>query len=155
MKSFVIFAIVLTVVYVIYYTVVIVQDLYGKPKEEKSQAESFDLSDMTDEDESITVTESEGGFSVGDNRYDTSLEGQQPTDTNTTRQANGVSVLNKVNAKLEGKLEEVQATSEEGMYSDELFRLMMAKGIRFGHPQVPASFGVHPHKFRRTLQPWQ
>lgn len=137
MKSFVIFAIVLTVVYVIYYTVVIVQDLYGKPKEEKSQAESFDLSDMTDEDESITVTESEGGFSVGDNRYDTSLEGQQPTDTNTTRQANGVSVLNKVNAKLEGKLEEVQAASEDGMYSDELFRLMMAKGISFGHPQVP------------------
>lgn len=136
MKSFVIFAIVLTVVYVIYYTVVIVQDLYGKPKEEKSQAESFDLSDMTDEDESITVTESEGGFSVGDNRYDTSLEGQQPTDTDTTRQANGVSVLTKVNAKLEGKLEEVQGVSEDGMYSDELFRLMMAKGIRSGHPQV-------------------
>lgn len=137
MKSFVIFAIVLTVVYVIYYTVVIVQDLYGKPKEEKNQAESFDLSDMTDEDESVTVTESEGGFSVGDNRYDTSLEGQQPTDTDATRQANGVSVLPKVNAKLEGKLEEVQATSEDGMYSDELFRLMMAKGIRSGHPQVP------------------
>lgn len=137
MKSFVIFAIVLTVVYVIYYTVVIVQDLYGKPKEEKNKAESFDLSDMTDEDESITVTESEGGFSVGDNRYDTSLEGQQPTDTDATRQANGVSVLTKVNAKLEGKLEEVQATSEDGMYSDELFRLMMTKGIRPGHPQVP------------------
>lgn len=137
MKSFVIFAIVLTVVYVIYYTVVIVQDLYGKPKEEKNQAESFDLSDMTNEDESISVTESEGGFSVGDNRYDTSLEGQQPTDTDATRQANGVSVLTKVNAKLEGKLEEVQATSEDGMYSDELFRLMMTKGIRPGHPQVP------------------
>ena len=50
MKSFVIFAIVVTIIYVIYYTVIIVQDLYGKPKDEKSQGESFDVSDMTDED---------------------------------------------------------------------------------------------------------
>lgn len=35
MKSFVIFAIVVTIIYVIYYTVIIVQDLYGKPKDEK------------------------------------------------------------------------------------------------------------------------
>ena len=53
MKSFVIFAIVVTIIYVIYYTVIIVQDLYGKPKDEKSQGESFDVSDMTDEEESI------------------------------------------------------------------------------------------------------
>ena len=52
MKSFVIFAIVVTIIYVIYYTVIIVQDLYGKPKDEKSQGESFDVSDMTDEEES-------------------------------------------------------------------------------------------------------
>ena len=39
MKGFVIFAIVVTVIYVIYYTVIIVQDLYGKPKDEKSQGE--------------------------------------------------------------------------------------------------------------------
>lgn len=67
MKSFVIFAIVVTIIYVIYYTVIIVQDLYGKPKDEKSQGESFDVSDMTDEEESIAVSESDGGFSVGDN----------------------------------------------------------------------------------------
>ena len=38
------------------YTVIIVQDLYGKPKDEKSQGESFDVSDMTDEEESIAVS---------------------------------------------------------------------------------------------------
>ena len=48
MKSFVIFAIVVTIIYVIYYTVIIVQDLYGKPKDEKSQGESIDVSAMTD-----------------------------------------------------------------------------------------------------------
>ena len=73
MKSFVIFAIVVTIIYVIYYTVIIVQDLYGKPKDEKSQGESFDVSDMTDEEESIAVSESDGGFSVGDN-----LQRRQP-----------------------------------------------------------------------------
>ncbi len=76
MKSFVIFAIVVTIIYVIYYTVIIVQDLYGKPKDEKSQGESFDVSDMTDEEESIAVSESDGGFSVGDNQYETSLRGE-------------------------------------------------------------------------------
>ena len=74
MKSFVIFAIVVTIIYVIYYTVIIVQDLYGKPKDEKSQGESFDVSDMTDEEESIAVSESDGGFSVGDNQYETAYE---------------------------------------------------------------------------------
>ena len=86
MKSFVIFAIVVTIIYVIYYTVIIVQDLYGKPKDEKSQGESFDVSDMTDEEESIAVSESYGGFSVGDNQYETatrrsslqSLQRRQP-----------------------------------------------------------------------------
>lgn len=37
MKSFVIFAIVVTIIYVIYYTVIIVQDLYGKPKPEGTE----------------------------------------------------------------------------------------------------------------------
>ena len=80
MKSFVIFAIVVTIIYVIYYTVIIVQDLYGKPKDEKSQGESFDVSDMTDEEESIAVSESDGGFSVGDTRRSSlqSLQRRQP-----------------------------------------------------------------------------
>ena len=88
MKSFVIFAIVVTVIYVIYYTVIIVQDLYGKPKDEKSQGESFDVSDMTDEEESIAVSESDGGFSVGDNQYETAYEEKQlaePTAEATDR----------------------------------------------------------------------
>ena len=86
MKSFVIFAIVVTVIYVIYYTVIIVQDLYGKPKDEKSQDESFDVSDMTDEEESIAVSESDGGFSVGDNQYETAYEEKQLAEpTNEAR----------------------------------------------------------------------
>lgn len=106
MKSFVIFAIVLTVVYVIYYTVVIVQDLYGKPKEEKSNTESFDVSDMTDEDESVAVSESDGGFSVGDNEYETTYEERQEEEkVEGKKVVEGASVLEKMQAKVEDKME--------------------------------------------------
>ena len=74
MKGFVIFAIVVTVLYIIYYTVLIVQDLYGKPKDEAVKGETFDVSDMTDEDDSVTVSENEGGFSVGESQYQTAYE---------------------------------------------------------------------------------
>ena len=103
MKSFVIFAIVVTIIYVIYYTVIIVQDLYGKPKDEKSQGESFDVSDMTDEEESIAVSESDGGFSVGDNQYETAYE---------------------------EKMEEVNTTYSDPMYSEELNNTIIARGLR-------------------------
>ena len=77
MKGFVIFAIVVTVLYIIYYTVLIVQDLYGKPKDEAVKGETFDVSDMTDEDDSVTVSENEGGFSVGESQYQTDYEERQ------------------------------------------------------------------------------
>ena len=71
--------------YIIYYAIVIVQDLYGKPKEETRNAESFDVSDMAAEDESIAVSESGGGFSVGDNRYETSFEERQEESAATEK----------------------------------------------------------------------
>ena len=43
MSPFFIFAIVLTVAYLIYYTVVILHDLYGKKGEKKPEAESFEI----------------------------------------------------------------------------------------------------------------
>ena len=107
MKSFVIFAIVVTIIYVIYYTVIIVQDLYGKPKDEKSQGESFDVSDMTDEEESIAVSESDGGFSVG-----------KPH------------VLEKIQSAIEKKMEEVNTTYSDPMYSEELNNTIIARGLR-------------------------
>ncbi len=89
MKSFVIFAVIVTVIYAIYYTVVIMQDLYGKPKDEKTEAESFDVSDMTDEEESVAVSESDGGFSVGDDRYETAYEEKQLAEPQESGVATG------------------------------------------------------------------
>lgn len=138
MKSFVIFAIVLTVVYVIYYTVVIVQDLYGKPKEEKSNTESFDVSDMADEDESVAVSENEGGFSVGDNEYETTYEERQEEESVEGKKVvEGASVLEKMQAKVEDKMESTQPAFSDEMFAADLNRIMLAKGIQpAGRPKV-------------------
>ena len=61
MKAYFIFAIALTVAYIIYYAVMIARDLYGKNEEKiKSGEEEFDVSDF-DEEESVSVVENDKG----------------------------------------------------------------------------------------------
>ena len=160
MKGFVIFAIVVTVLYIIYYTVLIVHDLYGKPKDEAVKGETFDVSDMTDEDDSVTVSENEGGFSVGESQYQTDYEerqlesgnGQEPEAANQAQSAAGntvsgntpspsfsvpeVSVADKLHAKVDGKLEEAECSFSDPVYAEELNKLLLAKGIRPGRASI-------------------
>ena len=160
MKGFVIFAIVVTVLYIIYYTVLIVQDLYGKPKDEAVKGETFDVSDMTDEDDSVTVSENEGGFSVGESQYQTDYEERQlesgngqeaeaayqtPSAADNAVSGNTpspsfsvpeVSVAEKLQAKVDGKLEEAECSFSDPVYAEELNKLLLAKGIRPGHASV-------------------
>ena len=63
MNSYFIFAIVLTVAYIIYYAVIIAHDIYGKKGTDKPNEEVFDLG-APEEEESVAVTESETGFSM-------------------------------------------------------------------------------------------
>ena len=51
MSPFLIFAIVLTVAYIIYYAVMITRDLYGKKDEENKHEEVFDVGDMDELEE--------------------------------------------------------------------------------------------------------
>ena len=73
MKSYFIFAVVLTVAYLIYYAVIIVQDLYGKKGTGKTDEEVFDLG-APDDEQSVDVTESETGLSIGSEKYETEAE---------------------------------------------------------------------------------
>lgn len=134
MKSFIIFAIVVTVVYVIYYAVTIVRDLYGKPKDERSQAESFDVSGMADEEESVSVSESDGGFSVGDNRYGTAYEERQLVESHddgqTTQEAIKPHIMERIQVAVEGKMEEVVSVYSDPVYAEELNNIIIARGIR-------------------------
>ena len=71
MKAYFIFAIALTVAYIIYYAVMVARDLYGKNGEKiKSGEEEFDVSDF-DEEESVSVVENDKGFNIGDIEYET------------------------------------------------------------------------------------
>ena len=71
MSPFVIFAISLTIAYVIYYAVMITRDMYGKKEENKSNEEVFDVSNITEEEAAVAVNESDGGFSIANKQYDT------------------------------------------------------------------------------------
>ena len=76
MKSYFIFAIFLTTAYIIYYIVIIAQELYGKKKNGKPEEEVFDIdSGEEEEEESISVTESDTGFNVGSEQYETEYGG--------------------------------------------------------------------------------
>ena len=74
MSPFVIFAISLTIAYVIYYAVMITRDLYGKKEENKSNEEVFDVSNITEEEAAVAVNENNGGFSIANKQYDTSYQ---------------------------------------------------------------------------------
>ena len=57
MSPFMIFAIVLTVVYVIYFAAMISYDLYGKKNTTKETEETFDVSSLTEEETPTSVEE--------------------------------------------------------------------------------------------------
>ena len=80
MSPFVIFAISLTIAYVIYYAVMITRDLYGKKEENKSNEEVFDVSSITEEEAAVAVNESDGGFSIANKQYDTNYQNEMGGD---------------------------------------------------------------------------
>lgn len=80
MSPFVIFAISLTIAYVIYYAVMITRDLYGKKEENKSNEEVFDVSSIKEEEAAVAVNESDGGFSIANKQYDTWYQNEQSGD---------------------------------------------------------------------------
>lgn len=65
MSPFAIFAIVLTIAYIIYYGVNISRDLYGKKGQENETEEIFDVGNMSKIEEPIPVTEDGDGFVIG------------------------------------------------------------------------------------------
>lgn len=151
MKSFVIFAIVVTIIYVIYYTVIIVQDLYGKKGTGKADEEVFDLG-APEEEQSVAVTESDTGFSIGNEKYETEAA---PTTAPATGEAgeaedaekNEAAATNNEEAAVAEKLERLKAQAEEqmeetGMYlsdaytADELYKAMISKGKTDGRPEL-------------------
>lgn len=142
MRSYFIFAIVLTVAYLIYYAVIIMQDLYGKRRTGKTEEEVFDFGTLEDE-ESVAVSESETGFRVGNEQYDTettsggdSATDQKPADKKSEAKETPEERLERLKAKAEEKMEETTPYLSDGFSADEMYKAMLSKGKLENRPEM-------------------
>ena len=65
------FVIAVTVVYAIYYAVMIMKDMQVKKEDQSQNGEEFSIDIEDAPEESISVSENADGFSVGENSYET------------------------------------------------------------------------------------
>lgn len=137
MKSYLIFAIVLTVAYIIYYAVIIAQELYGKKREEKTEEEVFDLDPS--EEESVAVTESDTGFSVGGEQYETegstATEEQQEPET-APQTETPEEKLQRLKAKAEERMEETEPYLSNAFTTEEMYKAMVSGGHIDNRPDL-------------------
>ena len=141
MKSYFIFTIVLTVAYLVYYAVIIVQDLYGKKGNGKPEEEVFDLGAPEDE-QSVYVTESDTGLNVGNEKYETDVAptaSPAPQETETADNNGEIAVaekLKRLKAQAEEQMEETATYLSAAYTADELYKAMLAKGKTGNRPEL-------------------
>lgn len=119
MTPYVIFVIVLTIAYIIYYGYNISKDLYGKKNEKDTSVEEFDVSGMRDEVVATPVRESGDGFSLGE---EASPAGDSPNvePEEETPEGNGKGRFD----NLTENMDETDLTSEGGVQFDELEQML-------------------------------
>ncbi len=69
MHAFVLFALILTFGYMVYFAVMITLDIHGRKEEKKSEEETFDVSDMSGEEQPVAVEEHSDNPDTGDMTY--------------------------------------------------------------------------------------
>ena len=132
---------VLTVAYLVYYAVIIVQDLYGKKGNGKPEEEVFDLGAPEDE-QSVYVTESDTGFNVGNEKYETDVAptaSPAPQETETADNNGEIAVaekLKRLKAQAEEQMEETETYLSDAYTADELYKAMLAKGKTDNRPEL-------------------
>ena len=146
MSPFLIFAIVLTVAYVIYYSVMITRDLYGKKDEVKTNEEVFDVSEL--EEEAVTVTESENGFSVADKQYETlkheddiiPVQQKEELPQYDIKEPEQKSVAENLEEQMQEKMEDTDMFMENQIMQDDLTACLLNGGdMGIGKPKVLAT----------------
>lgn len=140
MSSYFIFAIVLTVLYIIYYVVNIARDLYGKKETDKTEEEVFDLGLIDATEESISVSENETGFSVGNEKYDTDAETSALSvapDGNAGEENETAQVrLERLKAKAEAQMEDSVPYLSDAFTSGEMYKAMVSRGSLDDRPEL-------------------
>lgn len=139
MESYFIFAIVLTVLYVIYYTVNIARDLYGKKENGKTDEEVFDLGLVDATEESISVSENETGFSIGSEKYDTEVEAVVTPvvqDSDAKQEETAHIRFERLKAKAEERMEDSVPYLSDPFTSEEMYKAMVSRGCPENRPEL-------------------
>lgn len=122
-----IFALVLTIAYAIYYAVVIAKDLQGKKGRANSTEEVFDLKDM-EEEESVEVSETDDSFQVGNSGEKRTAPSDSKTDDHPQEPEETPQNAAEEKAEhLKSSLLEADITSENGVTAPELHELLEGK----------------------------
>lgn len=139
MDAYFIFAIVLTVAYVLYYAIVIAHDLYGKKGTDKPEEEVFDVG-ASEEEDSVTVTESETGFNIGGESYETESTAitpeASPEEGETEKPDTAQEKLERLKAEAEEQMEETEPYLSDARTSEEMYKAMIAKGRSGDRPEI-------------------
>lgn len=128
MSAYLIFVIILTIAYILYYAVIIVQDLYGKKDELKSDEEVFDVSSMDEGEDSVAVSESDTGFSIGDSEYQTNVNVITEEDTSLRSEAEQQSRFERMKAAMEENMERMESTLSNPCNDEELRMAILSGG---------------------------
>ena len=139
MESYFIFAIVLTVLYVIYYAVNIARDLYGKKENGKTDEEGFDLGLVDATEESISVSENETGFSIGSEKYDTEVEAVATPvvqDSDAKQEETAHIRFERLKAKAEERMEDSVPYLSDPFTSEEMYKAMVSRGCPENRPEL-------------------
>lgn len=132
MSAFLVFAVVLTLVLIVYYAVMIALDLKRQGKKPPTSKEEFDVSSMQEVDDAFAVDESR--FKLPD----TAVEQEKVEDTKADEQQVAVPVTPskpseaaKTIERVEEKMEAFTPETSGGVDSDEMTRLIL-EGALFG-----------------------
>ncbi|MCE9042716.1 MULTISPECIES: hypothetical protein [Bacteroidales] len=139
MGSYFIFALVLTVLYIVYYAVNIARDLYGKKGTEKTDEEIFDLGPVDATEASVVVSENETGFSIGNETYDTEAVATPPAAQNgdaEKKEAAAKERLERLKAKAEAQMEKTAPYLSDGFTDEEMYKAMISKGRLDNRPSL-------------------
>ena len=122
-----IFALVLTIAYVLYYAVVVAKDLQGKKGIVNSTEEVFDLDDM-EEEESVKVSETADSFQVGNTgEKQPEPSGSDANDFSEQPEETPRNAAEEKAEQLKSDLLEADITSENGVTAPELHELLEGK----------------------------
>ena len=137
MNSYFMFVIAVTVVYVIYYAVMIMKDMQVKKEDQAQNGEEFSIDIEESPEESISVSENADGFSVGENTYETEVDKTSVEDhEETQRQSNNQSRLDQLKAIQEEQMEESTTFLSNPYSKDELTQAMICRGKIGNRPEL-------------------